>query len=85
MTWESIVLGVLQGFSNFVNSLVGIIGGSLNPVAIEGLSFLFLLGIVLRVLDGGVKLPKVKVPKLKRKDDEDEDEWEYIRVRRQRR
>ncbi len=79
MTWESIVLGALQGFSSFVNSFVSLIGGSINAEAREGLIVLFAIGIFYRICQGGVKIPN-----LRRKDEDDEDEWEYIRVKRRR-
>lgn len=75
MTWESVIGGALQGISNFVNTLVNVVTGSLNQTAVEGLSFLFLLGIVLRVLDGGVRMPKLP----KRKKDDEEEEWILVR------
>ncbi len=83
MTWESIVLGALQGISNFANSLINLIGGALNPAAVEGILALFAIGIIIRLVDVAPRIPGkiVKRIKKKRKDD-DEDEWEYIRVRR---
>lgn len=81
MTWESIVLGALQGISNFVNSFIGIIGGVLNPAAVEGILALFAIGILIRLIDNAPKIPGKIVERIKKKKD-DEDEWEYIRVRR---
>ena len=82
MTWESIVLGALQGFSNFVNSFVSLIGGSINAEAREGLIAVFAVVIIYRIAQGGIRIPKSKISK--RKDEDDEDEWEYIRVKRRR-
>ncbi len=85
MTWESIVLGALQGVSSFVNSITSVIGGAINPAAVEGILALFALSIIYRLFQGDIKLPKIKIPKLKHtKEDDDDDEYEYIRVRRRR-
>lgn len=86
MSWESIVLGVLQGFSNFAYSLINIITGSLNPAATEGIIALIGIGIVIRLIDGVPKIPGKIIDKVKkRREEDDEDAYEYIRVRRQRR
>lgn len=82
-SWESIVLGALQGFSNFVTSFINIIGTSINAEAIEGFIAIFAVVIIYRVAQGEIKIPRPKVPKLRRRDDDD-DEYEYIRVRRRR-
>ena len=88
MTWESVIGGALQGISNFVNSFVSIIGGCLNPAAVEGILALGAIAIIIGILDGNIRIgvPKVKIPKIpkRKKDHDDEDEWEYIRVRRRR-
>jgi len=74
MTVESI----LEGAGRFAQSLISIITGNLTPATIEGLTFLFLLGIVIRVIDVGPKIPG-KIAERVRKED---DEWEYVMVRR---
>ncbi len=85
MTWESIVLGALQGVSGFINSITSVIGGAINPAAVEGILALFALGIIYRLFQGDIELPKIKIPKPKRrKEDDDDDDYEYIRVKRRR-
>ena len=80
MTWETVIGGALQGISNFVQSLVSIVGGSFTPEAGEGIIALFAIGFLIRLFDGGrSSLPKL--PKLPKKK-EDDDEYEYIMVRR---
>ena len=81
MTWESIVLGALQGISTFANTLISIVSGALNPLAIEGLTFLFLLGVVLRIINGGSRIPEKIAERVRKRDDEDE-EWVLVRRRR---
>ena len=81
MTWETVVGGALTGISNFVNSFVNIIGGSLNPAAIEGIVALLLIGLIIRLVDNAPKIPGKIVEHLKKKK-EDDDEYEYIMVRR---
>ena len=80
---EMIIEDVIIGIGNFANTLISIITGSLPPAAVEGLTFLFLLGIVIRVINVGPKIPG-KIAERIRKREDDEDEWEYIRVRRRR-
>lgn len=82
MTWESIVLGALQGISNFANSLINIVTGSLNPLAVEGIIALFCIGVIIRLIDNAPKIPGKIAERIKKRKDDDEDEWEYIRVRR---
>jgi len=84
MTWESIVLGALQGISNFVDSMISIIGGSLNPLAVEGIIALFCIGVIIRLIDNAPKIPGKIAERVRKRRDEDDDEYEYIRVRRQR-
>ena len=79
MTWESIVLGALQGFSNFVTTLTSLIGGSVNPAATEGIIALIGIGAAIRIINGAPKIPGKIAERVRKKDD---DEWEYIRVRR---
>ncbi len=81
MTWESVIGGALQGISNFVTTLVSVIGGSLNSAAIEGIIALTAVGFIIRLVDVGPKIPGKIAERVKKKKDDD-DEWEYIRVRR---
>ena len=74
MSWETIVQGMLEGVSSFVYSLISIIGGSINPTAVEGLIAIFAISIIYRICQGGVR-----VPKKKKKDEEDEYEWAQVR------
>lgn len=83
MTWETIVEGALQGFSDFVNSFVDIIGGSLNPTAIEGITALTAIGFIIRLVDVAPKIPRKILDEIERRRDDDDD-FEYIKVRRQR-
>ncbi len=88
MSWESVVGGALQGISNFANSLVSILTGSLNPAAVEGIIALFCLAVIIRIIDGVPKIPGKVLDKIsqRRKDrDDDDDDYEYIKVRRQKR
>ncbi len=82
MSWESIVLGALQGFSNFVNSFVSLIGSSINAEATEGLIAVFAIVLIYRVAQGGTKIPGKIIERVRKKKPEDEDEYEFIRVRR---
>jgi len=82
MTWESIVLGALQGISNFAETLINLIGGALNPAAVEGIIALFAIGIAIRLIDNAPKIPGKIVERIKKRRDEDDDEWEYVRRRR---
>lgn len=77
-----IVEDVIIGIGNFANTLISIITGSLNPAAVEGIIALFLLGIVIRLIDGAPKIPGKIAERVRKRRDEDDDEWEYIRVRR---
>jgi hypothetical protein len=83
VTWETIVEGALQGFSDFVNSFVDIIGGSLNPTAIEGITALTAIGFIIRLVDVAPKIPRKILDEIERRRDDDDD-FEYIKVRRQR-
>jgi len=80
MTWESIVSNSLTGISNFVQSLVSIIGGSLNPAAVEGIIALAALGVVIRLIDNAPKIHGKIVERIKKK--EDDEEYEYVMIRR---
>lgn len=80
---------IVNGIGQFANSLIEIIGGSLNADAVEGIIALFCIGIIIRLVDTAPKIPGKVWEKVsqgrKRRDDDDEDDYEYIRVRRQRR
>ena len=76
MTIESI----LEGAGRFAQTLISIITGNLTPAAVEGLTFLFLLGIVLRVINVGSKVPGKVAERIRKKDDDDE--WVLVRRRR---
>ncbi len=82
MTWETIIGGALTGISNFVYTLISIIGGSMSAQSIEGFVAIFAIAVICRIFQGGVKIPEVKLPKLKKKDEDEEEEWEYVMIRR---
>lgn len=81
MSWETIIMGALQGFSAFVNSFISIIGGSLNSAAIEGIIALFAISVIYRIFQGGARIPSKIAEKIKEKKDDDE-EFEYVMVKR---
>ncbi len=71
---------LLEGAGRFAQTLISIIIGSLPPPAVEGLTFLFLLGVVLRIINVGSRVPGKIAERVRKRDEEDD--WEYIRVRR---
>ena len=81
MTWESVIGGALSGISNFINSFISIIGGALNPAAVEGLIALFAISIIYRICQGGVRIPGKIAERVKKMKDDDE-EFEWVMTRR---
>ncbi len=77
-----IIEDVIIGIGNFANTLISIITGSLNPLALEGIIALIGLGIAIRLIDNAPKIPGKIVERIKKRRDEDDDEWEYVRRRR---
>ena len=76
-----ILRGALQGVSNFLTSFFNVLGGSMNPAAVEGILALFCISIIYRIFNGGVKVPKIECKKKKRTREDDE-EYEFVVVRR---
>lgn len=74
-----VINGALQGISNFLTHFFNVIGGSLNPQAVEGLAAIFLISITYRIFSGGVTY---NFNSKKKEDDEDEEEWVLVRRRR---
>ncbi len=79
-----IIEDVIVGIGNFANTLISIITGSLNPLALEGIIALIGIGIAIRLINGAPKIPGKIVERIRKEREDDEDEWEYIRVRRRR-
>ena len=71
---------ILRGIGQFLTTFTRIIGDAVNPQALEGIIVLGAIAIIIRILDGGVSLPKI--PKLKRKDEEEDDAYEIVMRRK---
>ncbi len=83
MTWETVIGGALQGISNFAYTLISIITGSLTPATIEGILGLIGIGIIIRLIDVGPKIPGKVIERIKKeKGKDDDEEWEYVMIRR---
>lgn len=75
------IFGQIFGmFSNFIMSLLNVLGQNLNPVTREALVGFFILCVCLRILNGG--RPKINIRRRRRREEDDQDEFEYVRVRR---
>ena len=72
-----VLRGALEGISGFLSSLFNVIGGSLNPAAVEGILVLFAISIVYRIFNGGVQIPEIK--RRKKVEPEDDEEWVLVR------
>lgn len=70
---------ILQYLDSFLERFLGILGQSLPQEAVEGIVALFCIGIIIRLVDVGPRIPRAILRKI-RKDEDDEYEW--IRVKR---
>ena len=76
MSWEQIIGDALSGVSNFAYTLIDIILGPINPVALEGLMSLLILGVALKLINNAPKIPKKVIKIIKDRKQRDEDEYE---------
>ena len=68
---------ILQYLDQFLERLLGIPSQSLTQEAIEGIVALLCLGVVLRVIDVGPKIPRKILEKIVKKNDDDE--WVLVK------
>ena len=61
----------------FLERFLGILGANLTPDATEGIVALFCIGIIIRLVDVGPKIPRKILEKIVKKNDDDE--WVLVK------
>lgn len=68
---------ILQYLYQFLERLLDILGTNLTPEATEGIVALFCIGIIIRLVDVGPRIPKRIFEKIIKKNDDEE--WVLVK------
>ncbi len=68
---------ILQYLDSFLEGFLGILGQSLPQEAISGIVTLFCLGVVIRLIDVGPRIPRKIYDRVTKKDEDEE--WVLVR------